>query len=289
MDKSTNTWSGRRGSQGCWWLCWRRQFFPSCWTTAPSKSLAPPPWCYSPKNDNNFNIMKIFMVLLELTMAPSKSPASPHYSYSPKMGLSKHEKVVCWKFVTICKPSSTLKSRKRKEKHFFSSKQPVVVPPQDRSSRRTHCSCQPCRATSRAEESGASTSSYLSLSLQIVMAQCLSYWQSAKHFCLFYLKAKPWGDWRRVKGSTIWKKCTGRLEDWRKVLFGREVQADRQTKDPSGHRRSDFWEVSTSSIVNRREPGGILLKNSQIWNNLFGIKIKTSSWVFCCGNSYSSR
>ena len=68
-----------------------------------------------------------------------------------------------------------------------------------------------------------------------------------------------------------------------------EVQADRQTKDPSGHRRSDFWEVSTSSIVNRREPGGILLKNSQIWNNLFGIKIKTSSWVFCCGNSYSSR
>ena len=99
---------------------------------------------------------------------------------------------------------------------FFSSKQPVVVPPQDRSSRRTHCSCQPCRATSRAEEAGTSTSSYLSLSLQKVMAHCLSfYWQSTKHFCLFYLKAKPGGDWRRVNGSTIWKKCTGRLEDWK--------------------------------------------------------------------------
>ena len=149
-------------------------------------------------------------------MAPSKSPAPPHHCYSPKMGLSKHEKVVCWKFETICKPSSTLKSGKGKEKHFFSSKQPVVVPPQDRSSRRTHCSCQPCRATSRAEEWRASTSSYLSLSLQKVMTHCLSsYWQSTKHFCLFYLKAKPGGDWRRVNGSTIWKKCTGRLEDWK--------------------------------------------------------------------------
>ena len=62
------------------------------------------------------------------------------------------------------------------------------------------------------------------------MAHCLSsYWQSTKHFCLFYLKAKPWGDWRRVKGSTIWKKCTGRLEDWKEVLFGRGALEDWKT------------------------------------------------------------
>ena len=223
-------------------------------------------------------------------MAPSKSPAPPHHCYPQKWDYRNMKRSSAENSKLFASPVALSKVEKGRKSTFFSSKQPVVVPPQDRSSRRTHCSCQPCRATSRVEESRASTSSYLSLSLQKVMAHCLSsYWQSTKHFCLFYLKAKPWGDWRRVKGSTIWKKCTGRLEDWRKVLFGREVQADRQTKDPSGHRRSDFWEVSTSSIVNRREPGGILLKNSQIWNNVFGIKIKTSSWVFCCGNSYSSR
>ena len=51
--------------------------------------------------------------------------------------------------------------------------------------------------------------------------------------------------WRLAQGEgkyyleeVHWR--TGRLEDWRKVLFGREVQAERQTKAPSGHRRSDF-------------------------------------------------
>ena len=136
--------------------------------------------------------------------------------------------------------------------------------------------------------------------------------EQAPHLtCLFLYKrwwhiaSPPFGNQRNILVCFIWRQsheATGAR--WTEVLFGRgaledwktgtkyyleEVQADRQTKDPSGHRRFDFWEVSTSSIVNRREPGGILLKNSQIWNNLFGIKIKTSSWVFCCENSYSSR
>ena len=173
-------------------------------------------------------------------MAPSKSPAPPHHCNSPKMRLSKHENVVCYKFKTICKPNTTLRSGKRKEKHLFSSKQPVLEPPRDRSSRRTHCSCQPCRATSRAEGSRASTSSYLSLSLQKVMAHCLSsFWQSAKYFCLFHLKAK-----REATGARWTEVLFGRgaLEDWKTgtKYYLEEVQADRQTKDPSGHRRFDF-------------------------------------------------
>ena len=166
-------------------------------------------------------------------MAPSKSPAPPHHCYSPKMGLSKHEKVVCWKFETICKPSSTLKSGKGKEKHFFSSKQPVVVPPQDRSSRRTHCSCQPCRATSRAEEWRASTSSYLSLSLQKVVTRLpllllainetflsVSFEGKARRRLAqggrkYYLEEVHWKTGRLAQ-STIWKRC--RRTDRQKTL-----------------------------------------------------------------------